>query len=128
VGRNAAIRNDAARVLPDELSLTGSVAGTFLRWKGGYDDSVSAGPFRHLLAGIGQGLFGHWAGAAGSFSKFVGKAYSEHKSYKALLASDEGLAACADIMDIYDAEIISSSVIDLRRATAVRYSDGQVVT
>lgn len=118
-----AIRNDECRVLPGELSLTGPVATTFLRWKVGYDESVSAGPFLHLLAGIGQGLVGHWGGAAGSFWKFGSKAHSLHKSYQAFIASDECLATCARIMGIYDAEI-SSSAIDLKRATAVRYSDG----
>ena len=120
----ATIRNDAARVLPGEISLTGPAAGTFLRWKGGYDDSVSAGPFLSLLVAIGQGLVGHWLGAAGSFTKFASKAHGLHQSYEAFLAGDECLAACAKIMVIYYAEIVTSSAIDLRCATAARYSDG----
>lgn len=116
--------NEAASALPVEVRLTGSLAGTFLKWKVGYDESISAGPFLSLLAAVGQSVIGHWWGAVGSLGKAGSKYYELQRSYETFLASDESFAACAKIMVAYNAEIFSTSLIILGRATAAWRSDG----
>jgi hypothetical protein len=117
------IANDAASVLPIEVYLTGSAVDVFLKWKLGYDASNSAGPGLHLLAAIGKGVIGHWGGAAASMAQAGIKAHEQDRAYRAFLDSDKYFSACATIMGVYQAEIFSTNLIILHRATAAEYSD-----
>lgn len=111
--------NNAISILPATIRLTDSDAQDFFRWKLGHDEIFAVGgTLLSLGSFVANVLTANFTKAAVSIAKLGYGTYQANQKYSTFLASDERFAACAEIMGVYNAKIVSNNLVECSRATA----------